>query len=400
MKILSAVCNWGAVCQRVLKLARKRFLLLAGIRSFSMPLFSAKYSSAIRFGLAPLLAASVIILGPSGCSGGANTNAVPYAASTNPLAVYQLQGAVSLVHDPTIIRQGSEYYVLSTDGGQTGNLPIFCSTDKINWARCGQVFNTPPPEVLAVLPSLTELWAPDVSYFNGLYHVYYAASGFGANKSLIGLATSPTMNPSDPNYKWTDQGIVLSSTTSSSFNAIDPNIFIDTDSNGNLTHVWLTYGSFFNGINQQEISPTTGMILNPSTPAMILATRPGVTSNPIEGASLVKHDGYYYLFASFNFCCNSVFTTDNYEIVVGRGTSPNGPFTDQSGVSMMNGGGTVLLASSGEFTAPGGEMVYTDSTNGDLITFHALANNQNGLDYLFVNSLTWPGDWPLIGTQP
>jgi hypothetical protein len=67
---------------------------------------------------------------------------------------------------------------------------------------------------------------------------------------------------------------------------------------------------------------------------------------------------------------------------------------------MLQGGGTVILATSGEFTAPGGESVYTDATNGDLITFHALANNQNGLDYLFVNQLTWPNNWPLIGTQP
>ena len=64
---------------------------------------------------------------------------------------------------------------------------------------------------------------------------------------------------------------------------------------------------------------------------------------------------------------------------------------------MLNGGGTVLLSTSGEFTAPGGQTVLIDPTKGDLITFHALANSQNGLDYLFVNQLTWPNDWPLIG---
>jgi hypothetical protein len=44
--------------------------------------------------------------------------------------------------------------------------------------------------------------------------------------------------------------------------------------------------------------------------------------------------------------------------------------------------------------------VYTDAVNGDLITFHALSNNQNGFDYLFVNQLTWPNNWPVIGTAP
>jgi arabinan endo-1,5-alpha-L-arabinosidase len=359
--------------------------------------FSFFQRPSVRFASLAAVVLSSALIALSGCG---STSAAPASvASTNPLASYQLQGAVSLIHDPTIIRQGSEYYVLSTDGGQGGNLPIFCSPDKVNWTRCGQVFNTPPPEVLAVFPTLTSLWAPDVSYFNGLYHVYYAASGFGGNKSLIGLATSPTMNPSDPSYKWTDQGIVLSSTTSSNFNAIDPNILVDTDSSGNVTHIWMVYGSFWNGINQIEINPATGMKSSTNTAVLNLATRPAVANDPIEGASLVKHDGYYYLFASFNYCCQSSFTQDNYEIVVGRSTSPNGPFVDMSGTSMLQGGGTVLLASSGEFTAPGGEFVYTDPTGGDLITFHALSNNQNGLDYLFVNTLTWPNDWPLIGTH-
>jgi len=40
--------------------------------------------------------------------------------------------------------------------------------------------------------------------------------------------------------------------------------------------------------------------------------------------------------------------------------------------------------------------VLIDPTNGDLIAFHALAVKQNGLDYMFVNSLTWPSDWPAI----
>ncbi len=361
----------------------------------SLSLFQS--SSALRV---PMLAgaAATFLLALSGC--GSVSSAPVTAASSSPLAVYQLQGNTDFIHDPTIIRQGTQYYVLSTDGGQGGNLPIYCSPDKTTWTRCGQVFNTPPPEVLAVFPTLTSLWAPDVSYFNGLYHVYYAASGFGGNKSLIGLATSPTMNPTDPNYKWTDQGIVYSSTTSSTYNAIDPNILIDTDTSGNITHIWMTFGSFWSGINQIEINPATGKQSTTNTAMVNLATRPSVSGDPIEGPSLVKHNGYYYLFASFNYCCQSVFTQDNYEIVVGRGTSPQGPFTDMNGTSMLQGGGTVLLATSGEFTAPGGESVYIDPSGGDLITFHALSNNQNGLDYLFVNALTWPNDWPVIGVQP
>ena len=252
--------------------------------------------------LCSALAFVTLSLGLSSCASG--TAAQPQSTNYGVLDIYKLSGDVSLVHDPAIIRQGSEYYAMTTDpGGQVGNLQIRCSADKINWKICGEVFSAPPPEVLAVFPLLTNLWAPDISYFNGLYHVYYAASGFGANHSLIGLATSPTMNPSDPNFKWTDQGIVLSSQTTSNFNAIDPNILVDTDSSGNLTHVWLTYGSFWNGIFQREINPTTGLLSTTNTAVLNIATRPAVQNDPIEGPSLVKHNGYYYLFVSFGYCC-------------------------------------------------------------------------------------------------
>jgi arabinan endo-1,5-alpha-L-arabinosidase len=346
------------------------------------------------------LSLAAMTVGLTNCSSGVTNSFPASTASTNPLALYQLQGATSLVHDPTIIRSNNMYYVLSTDpgtaNGQVGDLPILCSSDQINWTRCGQVFNSIPSWITTLYPGISELWAPDVSFFNGLYHVYYAASTFGTNTSSIGVATAPTM--AGP---WTDSGgPILQSTSSSGFNAIDPNILIDYGTGTTVQHIWLTYGSFYGGIYQQEIDQATGTLLTTNPTIYQLASQPGVSGNPIEGASLVQKNGFYYLFVSLGYCCNTVFTTDTYQIAVGRGTSPNGPFVDESGTPMLNNGGTVILSSSGEFTAPGGEFVYTDAANGDLITFHALSNNQNGLDYLFVNQLTWPNDWPLIGTTP
>ncbi len=358
-----------------------------------------KTAARARHSLAALSLAA-LTLGLASCSNGTTSGFPATAASTNPLAVYQLQGAVSLVHDPTIIRSGSMYYVLSTDpgttNGQVGDLPILCSSDQINWSRCGQVFNTIPSWITNLYPGITTLWAPDASYFNGVYHIYYTASTFGTQTSSIGLATAPTM--AGP---WTDSGgPILQSVSGSAYNAIDPNILIDYGTGTTVQHVWLTFGSFYGGIYQREINPATGQLLSTNTTLYHLASQPGVSGNPIEGASMVQKNGYYYLFASIGSCCNSNYLTDNYQVIVGRGTSPNGPFVDQNGTAMLSAGGTVILSTSGEFTAPGGEFVYTDAVNGDLITFHALSNNQNGLDYLFVNQLTWPNNWPLIGTAP
>jgi arabinan endo-1,5-alpha-L-arabinosidase len=331
-------------------------------------------------------------------SSSSNEGNISYASGTgDPLSTYSLTGDTQPVHDPSIIRQGSTYYAFTTDvlGLPPGNyLPIRCSQDKINWTACASIFSSAMPSwVVAKVPGIIGLWAPDVSFFNGLYHVYYAGSTLGSQQSVIGLVTNTTLDATDPAYKWVDQGEVLATNPGDDANAIDPNIFIDTDGS-----VWLTYGSYWSGIKQRQIDPFTGMLLASNSTRYNLATRPGVPNNPIEGASLVHHGNYYYLFVSIDYCCNQSVATDNYKEAVGRSTSPHGPFTDEEGTSMLDGGGTVLLQSDANWSGTGGGTAYLDSTNGDsLIVFHALNLNQNGAMVMWIKSLDWTGDWPAIG---
>ena len=344
----------------------------------------------------------------SGCGGSSPATGCTVNCTTPPPAyviptmkpTFSLTGDVTPVHDPSITYQNGKYYSMTTDpGGTTQNfLPIRTSTDKINWASGGAVFPTMPAVITNYFAPtvLTSLWAPDVSYFSGLYHLYYVGSNFGTNTSIIALATSPTLDPTDPAYHWTDRGKVISSNSNNPYNTIDPSILVDTDSSGNLTHVWMSFGSYFGGIYEAEIDPTTGLLSSTNTSITNIATRPGTSGNPIEGTSLVKHNGYYYLFASFDYCCESNPAQDDYKIAVGRSTSAQGPFTDMNGESMLQGGGTILLESGPQWTAPGGATVLIDPTHGDLIAYHALDSTGGYLDYLFVDSLTWPGDWPVI----
>jgi arabinan endo-1,5-alpha-L-arabinosidase len=323
---------------------------------------------------------------------------ISYASeATDPLLAYTLTGDTQPLHDPSIIRQGSTYYAFTTDviGLPPSNyLPIRCSQNKVQWTACGSIFPAAMPAwVVAKVPGIIGLWAPDISYFNGLYHVYYAGSTLGSQQSVIGLVTNTTLDPADPAYKWIDQGEVLESSLGDDFNAIDPNIFIDTDGS-----TWMTYGSYWSGIKQRQIDPSTGMLLASNPTRYNLATRPGVPNNPIEGASLVHHGNYYYLFVSIDYCCNQNVASDNYKEAVGRSTSPHGPFTDEEGTSMMNGGGTVLLESDASWSGTGGGTAYLDSGSGDsLIVFHALNLNQNGAMVMWIKNLDWTGDWPAIG---
>jgi arabinan endo-1,5-alpha-L-arabinosidase len=224
------------------------------------------------------------------------------------------------------------------------------------------------------------LWAPDISYFNGEYHLYYCASTLHSQQSVIGLATNAALNPADPNYRWVDRGPVLASHPGDDFNALDPNIFVDQDGS-----IWLTYGSFWTGIKQRQIDPATGMLAtgNGNATRYDLAQRPG---------------NYYYLFVSVDFCCEQNPSTDDYKQAVGRSSSPHGPFVDQDGTPMLSGGGTVLLKGNAQWSAPGGGSVYVSADGSEsLISFHAHNRERNLTPFQWVARLEWVNDWPVIG---
>jgi arabinan endo-1,5-alpha-L-arabinosidase len=230
-------------------------------------------------------------------------------------------------------------------------------------------------------------WSPDVSFHNGTYWMYYSVSSWGVNRSAIGLATSPS---GDPGTR-VDQGIVFGSTVTKSYNAIDPALLVDSSGRW-----WLTFGSFWKGIYQVELNPSTGKLLSATPTPIHLAERPAVLNDPIEGAYVMQHGAYYYLFASFDYCCQSVNST--YNVRVGRSTSPNGPYVDAAGVKMLNGGGTKILASHGSVVGPGGESVVHDNGDGnDLLVYHYYDANAGGVAALGINFLGWnSAGWPYV----
>jgi arabinan endo-1,5-alpha-L-arabinosidase len=128
-------------------------------------------------------------------------------------AVLKIDGDVEYTHDPSIAKDGSTWYVFGTNNGpeRTGELPVRCSHDLHRWKRCGYVFSRIPEWIQKESPGTKELWAPDVSYFNGEFRLYYAFSLFGKNTSGIALVTNKTLDPASPNFRWVDRGLVLRS---------------------------------------------------------------------------------------------------------------------------------------------------------------------------------------------
>ncbi|MDP9151465.1 MAG: arabinan endo-1,5-alpha-L-arabinosidase [Myxococcota bacterium] len=288
------------------------------------------------------------------------------------------------VHDPSMIWDGSRYYLFGTGG----SLNVRSSSDMRTWSSAGGIFAATPPWVTAALGVDPKgLWAPDVSYFNGEFHIYYAGSTFGSNNSVIGLATNPVLDASHPRYAWADRGLVVQTKSADAFNAIDPNVAFDAS-----CAPWLAFGSYWSGIKLHKLAAATGKLATDDPTTYSLASRNG---RAIEAASIVSHHGYYYLFVSFDACCQGVNST--YKTMVGRSASISGPYTDKAGIDMMQGGAELLLATVGRYIGPGGGTAWKDGAT-YLYAYHYYDGQANGASKLLVRPIVFTADdWLTLG---
>ena len=296
------------------------------------------------------------------------------AAYPNPGVVTGDVGA----HDPSVVKTPDGRWLVAATGA---NLPLKTSTDRTAWRGAGVVWPNGAPWTTTYTNGSNQLWAPDVSHHNGRYYLYYSASTFGSQRSAIFLATSPTGAAGS----WAHQGTVISSSTAVNYNAIDPNLVVDA-----AGQWWLTFGSFWSGIKLIRLDPATGLRSAADTAIRALATRPASVSGAVEAPFIVRRNGAYYLFASFDFCCRGASST--YRVMVGRATAITGPYLDRAGVPMTSGGGTEVLAGHGSIHGPGHQAVLAD-VDGDVLFYHYYTNS--GAARLGINLLGWDAaGWP------
>jgi arabinan endo-1,5-alpha-L-arabinosidase len=316
----------------------------------------------------------------------------PVPVQTSPPAPPSLNeriaGDIVPVHDPAIIKQGDTYYLFSTSQEREGNglIHVRTSKDLATWTRADPVFAAMPGWARDAVPGTVGIWAPDISKTGDEYRLYYSISTFGKNRSAIGLVTTPSLE----NPIWTDKGAVMRSDNRDDFNAIDPNVFDDAEG-----RQWMTFGSFWTGIKMVRLDPATGLRSAEDDEVYSLARRrsPGA----VEAPFVTRRGDYYYLFVSFDFCCRGAEST--YFTVVGRSTSPTGPYEDRDGKDMMDGGGFPVLHASldetGRFAGPGHPAVLEE--NGRFyIVYHAYDVKQDGQPTLRIQPLGWTEDgWPV-----
>lgn len=324
----------------------------------------------------------------SGCLPTATPSITTTPAPTS--VMIEPEGFFQRVHDPVIAYEDDTYYVYHTGS----RIPFICSPDKVVWEFCGRIFETNPAWTRDINPDLADIWAPDISFFNQRWHLYYAVSAFGSQNSAIGLATNITLDPQDPDYAWVDHGMVLRSQPGDAWNAIDPNLVLDE--NG---QPWLAWGSYWQGIWMRKIDAATGMLAQDDPKTHQLADRstgPDHTT-AIEAPFIIRHDNQWYLFVSFDQCCQGAAST--YNVRVGRSAALTGPYVDRSGAALTKGGGTLILSEYGQWKGSGHNGILLEDGIYWMV-YHAYDANQIGIPKLRIESIFWDEEgWPSLRSQ-
>lgn len=309
---------------------------------------------------------------PSPSSDAAVATCTPSAEPPKALALRGDLGA----HDPAVIESEGQYYLFVTGRG----IPTKRSTDLTNWQRGSAVFAQNPAWIAQRVPGATDLWAPDISYFGGAYHLYYSASTFGSNRSCIGHATRTSLTSG----AWQDRGPVICSNADGQrhdWNAIDPNVALDESGTP-----FLSFGSFWSGIKLVKLT-SEGARADDA----VLAIAGRANGGAIEAPFIVRRCDQYYLFVSFDTCCKGADST--YRIMVGRSRTIQGPYMDKAGMPLTRGGGTQVLQGDMRWRGPGHNAVLM-SDRGAFNVYHAYAAS-DGHSELRISELGWDAQgWP------
>jgi arabinan endo-1,5-alpha-L-arabinosidase len=286
-----------------------------------------------------------------------------------------------------MIKQDETYYVFSTGKG----ISIKTSKDMVRWERAGRVFDSialPNWHKKDIPEQDGHLWAPDIHYHDGKYHLYYSVSAWMNFKSSIGYATNTTLNKNDPDYEWVDHGKVISFRNGGEgVNVIDPNVFVENDGT-----VWLLYGSYKAGMRMVELNPETGHLLNDSPEITKLTTALG------EGVFLIKGHEYYYIFASRGKCCSGMEST--YQIIMGRSKDLKGPYLSKKGEPWLDNKYSLFLSGNTEEPGRGHNGFFTDGDT-TFIVFHAYTKSAEGASLLNIKPLYVSEDgWPSFEPTP
>src|SRR6478609_870523 len=288
-----------------------------------------------------------------------------------------------LIHDPsTVTAYAGRYYTYGTGNG----LPILISDDGWTWRHTGSLMSALPdgkPGAAVLARGGNNTWAPDVIHIGDKFFLYYSAPGTQP-KSAIGLLVGKSLDPASPDYHWEDGGPFVWSDSIEDSNAIDPGVLLAPDG-----RLWLTYGSYFGYIRLVELDPKTGKRRYPDRAPVNIAINS-------EASIPIYHDGWYYLLVTHGSCCQGANST--YNIRMGRSRKVTGPYLDNMGIDMLEGGGKLFAAARGRHVGPGHFGLLDLGGGVQKFSMHYEADlDRGGISVLDIRPLLWRDGWPVAG---
>ncbi|KAJ6466803.1 arabinanase [Mycena sanguinolenta] len=279
---------------------------------------------------------------------------------------------------PTMCKLGATYFIFTGGVG----IPIYTSTDLVAWTHVGSVFPSGAPWTAPYTGGDNlKLWAPDCKIVNGAFRLFYAASTLGSQNSAIFYAYSIT----GASGSWTNGGLVLSSSAADDFNAIDPNLSVDPVP-------YLSFGSYWSGIKGVQLNPTTYLPLSSTYDSLAFrdnGIEPMGAANSEEAPVIWNHDGFWYLFTSWN--ADKAY----YQIRVARSSTYNSGYGGEAGLAALDNGGTLILPAHDSILGPGGQDIFVDTDGTPYIVYHykvgTALTHQIGL-----NKLNMSSGWPVV----
>ena len=277
------------------------------------------------------------------------------------------QTGAPYIHDPSTIQFcDGKYYTFGTGGGG------LVSADGWVW------------EGGAVRPGGGA--APDAIKIGDRYLVGYSATGGGLGGGHAGRVLTMwnrTLDPSSPDFAFTEPVEVAHSEVDEDCDAIDVGFLMDPSG-----RLFCTYGTYFGNIRMVELDPATGGRL-PGNRAVDVAI-------DCEASTMMYRDGWYYLLGTHGTCCDGVNST--YNIVCGRSRSPFGPFLDNVGRDMLKGGGKMVVAAEERRFGAGHFGRFIVEPGVEKMSFHFEADlDRSGRSVLAVRPILWKDGWPEAG---
>jgi xylan 1,4-beta-xylosidase len=220
--------------------------------------------------------------------------------------------------DPSIVRVGEDYYIATSTFEWFPGVQIHHSRDLVNWTLIARPLVRPGQLDMRGNPDSCGVWAPDLTYADGLFHLLYTdvkrygrttvggASGASLRDFHNYLVTSPTIEGD-----WSDPVHLNSS-------GFDPGLFHDDDGRSWMLNLLWDHRpgrNRFAGIMIQELDRTTRRLVGERR-IIFEGTSLGLT----EGPHLYKRDGWYHLLVAEGG------TGWNHAVTMARSRTIEGPY--------------------------------------------------------------------------